>query len=178
MGRSQYAVTSRDRGNGTRSRYGRKPTLRSEDIDQHGKLLSWSDNFTVGHEELDQQHRNFFDYLNWVHARRLRGTHPDDLKSLIFELEGDLMHHFSYEEDSLVRVDFPYLLQHASEHRALIRQFQTVRENVFNLAGWGSRPDVAWPILEFMVRMTVGHILKTDLEYRDYFQAKNRPAAE
>jgi hypothetical protein len=37
---------------------------------------------------------------------------------------------------------------------------------------------VAWPILEFMVQMTVGHILKSDLEYRDYFQEKNRPAAE
>ena len=178
MARSRVTANSWDRGIGARNKKSRHSAIFSKGAEQHGELLSWNENFTVGHDELDQQHRGFFDYLNGVHALRLSGTDPDDVKSLICEIEGDLMHHFSYEEDSLVRVDFPYLLQHASEHRALVRQFQTVRENVFNLSGWGYRPDVAWPILEFMIRMTLGHILKSDLEYRDYFQERSLSAAE
>ena len=178
MGRSETSVSSRTRRTGKTYGNSRKSVFISDEIDGVGKIFPWNENFTVGHEELDDQHRNFFDYLNGVHKLRLNGTHPDDVKTLVAEIEGHLMHHFSYEEDSLVRVDFPYLLQHAAEHRALARQFQTVRENAFNIAGWGHRPDVAWPILEFMFRMTVGHILKSDLEYRDYFLEKNQVAAE
>jgi len=55
-----------------------------------------------------------------------------------------------------------------------MREFETVRENVFNLAGWGRKPDVAWPVIEFMIRLTVGHMLKSDMEYRDHVRAHGR----
>jgi len=138
-----------------------------------GDLLTWNDHFLVDDEELDDQHRDFVRCLNDLHALRLTGKDPDDVKAAIREVELLLMRHFSHEEDYLVRWGYPYVLQHAAEHRTLMREFETVRENVFNLAGWGCKPDAAWPVLEFMVRLTIGHMLKSDMEYRNYFRAKS-----
>ncbi len=171
MAEPQLVLDSQDLGNRRRRGRSRRPTQRQNISRNFGELLTWTDHFSVDNEELDDQHRNLVRCLNDLHALRLEGTDPDDVKAAVREVELLLMRHFSHEEDYLVRCGYPYVLQHAAEHRTLMREFETVRENVFNLAGWGSKPDVAWPVLEFMIRLTVGHMLKCDMEYRDYFRA-------
>lgn len=171
MAEPQLILDSQDLGNRRRRGRSRRPTQRQTVSRNFGELLTWTDHFSVDNQELDDQHRNLVRCLNDVHALRSEGTDPDDVKAVIREVELLLMRHFSHEEDYLVRCGYPYVLQHAAEHRTLMREFETVRENVFNLAGWGSKPDVAWPVLEFMIRLTVGHMLKCDMEYRDYFRA-------
>lgn len=171
MAELQLSADSRELGNRRRGGRMRRTAQPPSLSGLFGELLTWNDHFSVDDEELDNQHRNFVRCLNDLHALRLEGTDPDDVKIAIREVELLLMRHFSHEEDNLVRFGYPYVLQHAAEHRTLMREFETVRENVFNLAGWGCKPDVSWPVLEFMIRLTVGHMLKSDIEYRDYFRA-------
>ena len=171
MAELQLSMDSQELANRRRRGRSRRTTQRPSLSAIFGDLLTWNDHFSVDDEELDDQHRNFVRCLNDLHALRLEGTDPDDVKAAIREVELLLMRHFSHEEDNLVRCGYPYVLQHAAEHRTLMREFETVRENVFNLAGWGCKPDVAWPMLEFMIRLTVGHMLKSDMEYRDYLRA-------
>jgi hemerythrin len=171
MAELQLNMDTRELGSRRRGGRSRRGANRRSLSAIFGALLTWNDHFSVGDAELDDQHQNFVRCLNDLHALRLEGTDPDDVKAAIREVELLLMRHFSHEEDKLVRCGYPYVLQHAAEHRTLMREFETVRANVFNLAGWGSKPDVAWPVLEFMIRLTVGHMLKSDMEYRDYLRA-------
>lgn len=172
MAEVQLSTISQEPGNRRRRGRPRRTSPRQSLTRIFGDLLTWNDQFSVDHNELDDQHRNFVRCLNDLHALRLEGTDPDDVKAAIGEVELLLRRHFSHEEDHMVRCGYPYVLQHAAEHRTLMREFETVRENVFHLAGWGRKPDVAWPVLEFMIRLTVGHMLKSDMEYRDHFRAQ------
>lgn len=172
MAEAQLRMDSQELGNRRRRGRPRRTPPRQSLSRVFGDLLIWNDHFSVDHEELDDQHGNLVRCLNDLHALRLERVDLDDVKAAIREVELLLMRHFSYEEDYLVRRGYPYVLQHAAEHRTLMREFETVRENVFNLAGWGCKPDVAWPVLEFMIRLAVGHLLKSDMEYRDHFRAQ------
>lgn len=174
MAEAQLSMDSQELGTSRRRGRPRRTPQRQSLSRIIGNLLTWNDHFSVDDEEIDDQHRNLVRCLNDLHALRLEGTDPDDVKAAIREVELLLMRHFSHEEDHMVRCGYPYVLQHAAEHRTLMREFETVRENVFNLAGWGCKPDVAWPVLEFMVRLTVGHMLKSDMEYRDHVRAHGR----
>jgi len=129
------------------------------------QLISWSNDFKVDQPQIDTQHESLFKLA--VEASELSRS-PADKDKLItkFEEFGILLdEHFRDEEDVLVEIGYPMLKGHRAEHKALLSEFKFIRQR---LSTWGGEPafqEKAFVVLNFMLGVTVGHILHSDVNY-------------
>ncbi len=131
------------------------------------ELMIWTETLSVDNGHLDSQHKALFDQINAFFAMRGRTVDPAELDRMISLLEVTLTRHFKDEEDYLAQRNYPDLDQHRQEHRRLLDDFRVLRSDLAHRSGWGIKSDFSWPIVQFMLQVTVGHILKSDIEYRD-----------
>mgnify|MGYP001557028167 CR=1 FL=1 len=83
-------------------------------------LLQWEDNFSVGHEGVDNQHKEWIRIINVLHDKLINDRDDDDLNSVTTEallavkLYGEK--HFKYEEGLLAKSGYPELEYHKKLH--------------------------------------------------------------
>lgn len=137
-------------------------------------LVEWGDHLSVKHPAIDAQHQVIFRRVSQVHDLWRRNANLADLRAAIDRLSRVLATHFRDEERLLARTAYPSLAEHAAEHRALLGELAAIRAR---LSGDGKAPpESGWPLLGFLLGVTVGHIVGSDLEYCDYVAAS--PAGE
>ena len=94
--------------------------------------LVWSDQFNLGIDVIDQQHRTIMDYVNQFYDARSRGSSHKDIVKLVKKIVDYTMFHFTFEEDIQEKAGYPFLKPHKKTH-ALIAQhvsdFQSRFEN-------------------------------------------------
>jgi hemerythrin len=133
-------------------------------------LVQWGDHMSVGVPEIDAQHKALFDlgtriYENWRGGDSVKGLRP-----LVDKLSSLLPAHFAYEERRLVEADFADVDHHAAEHRGMLKEFADIHERFHAIddgehARGGSLLAPGWPIMQFVLGFTVGHVATSDMSY-------------
>ena len=128
--------------------------------------IVWSEAMSVGHPELDNDHRVLIDLINQLAA-------ADDCNDrasaefVIDELIQYTMQHFAREEELLERLDYHELTQHMGSHVALTRRVMALRERF--VTGLSNR--LSTDILDFLSTWLANHILKDDMLYAPLVKA-------
>src|SRR5512139_1687724 len=93
-------------------------------------LIEWSDELSVGIQEIDEQHKVLVGLVNDMH-RAIHEHHGSDTARNILEQLGDYTRvHFAVEE-SLMRIfDYPGYEEHKKQHEELIAQFRAYQDKV------------------------------------------------
>jgi hemerythrin-like metal-binding protein len=87
--------------------------------------LEWSDAFVLGHEPMDETHREFVELVGALQ------TAPDEcLADLLAEFEAHARRHFGEEDRWMRETAFPPRDCHIDEHAAVLRSIGQVRELV------------------------------------------------
>jgi hemerythrin len=132
-------------------------------------IVEWSDHLSVDHPGVDAQHKLIFERVGEVHDLWRRNAKLADLRVAVDRLAGVLETHFHYEERMLAETAYPNLAEHAAEHRALLDELAAIRGG---LGGDGKAlPESGWALLDFLLGVTVGHIVSSDIEYCRYVAA-------
>lgn len=125
-------------------------------------FLSWHERYSVGHAELDAQHKKLFELVN----------HFDDVIKMGMSEElglilGDIIHgtvdHFAFEEDLLRQVGFSKLAQHERMHAELLGQVKDMRERMKEGGHVSSKA-----IVRFLADWLTSHIMREDMDYKPY----------
>ncbi|MBN2530601.1 MAG: hemerythrin domain-containing protein [Deltaproteobacteria bacterium] len=117
----------------------------------------WKDDYSVGVEILDRQHKYLFDKVRVVSELKL-----DEAKMFISDLYQYFVQHCAAEEAHMAAIGFPELENHRKLHERLVEQLDTVATNF--------KPD-ARTILKlklFYFEMLTSHILKEDKKYFNF----------
>lgn len=80
------------------------------------KLFQWTDDYLIGVEELDFEHKNLLDRLNELHLDILRGDEPDVIEMCLGEICSRVEAHFALEERHMQRTGFANYEKHKREH--------------------------------------------------------------
>jgi hemerythrin len=129
-------------------------------------LVEWGDHLSVDHPGIDAQHKLIFERVGEVHDLWRRNASLIDLRVAFDRLNSVLETHFRYEERMLAETAYPNLAEHAAEHRALLGELAAIRAR---LGGDGKAPpESGWAILDFLLGVTVGHIVSSDIDYCRY----------
>ena len=90
--------------------------------------MEWSESFSVGHAEIDEQHKNWIKIYNRL-TRVMDEGNPDAQKKITVEVLQSMLdyakYHFKFEEDFMRSIGYPARASHARLHRecdALIYQ--------------------------------------------------------
>ena len=130
--------------------------------------VQWDDSMSVGVEVLDQDHRHLIALLNAY----LEAVENDEglmvTDSILNGLVDYTMYHFAREERIMEACGYPRLDEHKIVHKKMAQQVLDQRDS-FLLFG-GSDASVQ-TLVDFLMNWLKDHILKVDMDYRQYTAA-------
>ena len=92
------------------------------------RLLDWKEDFRIGVDAADADHRELVDTINRLHDEFDDPGHPRDAASLIADVLGAVAAHFSDEEVLMRTRGYPGLDQHKQDHDRLLDELRDMME--------------------------------------------------
>jgi hemerythrin len=122
--------------------------------------LQWSEEFAVGVESIDREHRALFDLFNDLHRGILRGETQSLTAEKLVRLVQYTREHFADEERLMAESGYPKLEEHRASHRSLTVQVEAMMADLER-----SQAVMNLPALKFLNEWVTQHILKEDRAY-------------
>lgn len=133
---------------------------------QQGKirpLIEWTDDFSVGVHEIDEQHKRLVSMLNRLNEAMKLGRGKQVVDQILFNLGDYVQRHFATEEAYMEAVNYPELERHKDIHRRLTAKVKDYMERYEK-----GEPGLALELLDFLTGWLKNHILQTDKAYSSY----------
>lgn len=135
------------------------------------QLMSWKPDYSVGVEELDNQHLTMIAIINRLydelHDALKNGSGVKELETTVKEMIDYAEFHFSSEEGILLAHAYPEFDAHKSTHDAY-----RVRVREFQLRHQKGKTSMSIEVLDFLQRWWTKHILNEDKKYSTYLRLK------
>lgn len=127
--------------------------------------MVWKDEYSVGNELLDAQHRGLIDLVN-----RLDGDEP--LGRVLEELAGYAEMHFRDEEDLVEAAGYPGLTQQKNQHKA----FQAWLDRTLNSCRSGGEASVARrDLYAYLSIWIANHLMVYDAAFTPWLEKQGLP---
>lgn len=81
---------------------------------------AWSDDLIIGNDQIDQDHRQFFEIIWLLRSAIDQGERCEIIESLLSDLVDSMVTHFGREERLMDRFDPHIKHKHTEEHSAFI----------------------------------------------------------
>lgn len=122
-------------------------------------IIEWSNDFALGIDEIDGQHRALVGMINALDASTHGDSGPDVMRGLLAGLNDYVRDHFAFEERLMAgggcTVDF--VTRHCGEHayfRSVLRDLTLDYES--------GRRSITIPLIEYLVHWLLHHIVVVD----------------
>ena len=131
------------------------------------KYIEWSEELSVGIQEIDEQHQILVNLINTLYEAIIRRTEKQDVGTILAELSQYTVIHFAVEE-SLMRIfDYPNYEEHKKNHQKLTNQVFEL-QNKFKY----TQESISVEVLHFLRHWLTDHIMGEDKKYAPYLVEK------
>ncbi|MGD1042644.1 MAG: bacteriohemerythrin [Sedimentisphaerales bacterium] len=137
--------------------------------------IRWKDEYSVGVEKIDRQHRHLFEIINRLIDRSGSSGDSKLVSETLTEMLNYAKEHFTTEEELMQEYGYPEIESHKEQH---IYFFKTTAElsisalNNQSINAPNNQSVVLREIVEFLKLWLTLHILKCDMKYKEFFKAK------
>lgn len=125
--------------------------------------LKWEEKFSVGVDEIDEQHKQLFNLINEVRDSIKKGQTKDFVIDCIQKLDKYASFHFDLEEKYMIENRYPNIEEHRLEHKNFITGIKNIKENLDP-----GKLITTYNLLDFLINWITFHILESDKEYAYY----------
>ncbi len=126
-------------------------------------LLKWSNFFSVGVDDIDEQHKKIVQMLNDMYDGISDCQGNEATNRVLPELLEYTRQHFSFEEEYMKELSFPGYSEHIQKHSELTDQVQQLCDDLKN------NIDVnQLELAVFLVDWLKEHIMDEDMQYARY----------
>jgi hemerythrin-like metal-binding protein len=130
--------------------------------------FQWTENFSVGVRELDQQHQQLFKLVNrLISAAGTISTHSETISDILMEMTRYAQTHFKTEERLMKVYGYPGLGEQKIQHH----DFRKKTTNLAKATTFGVE-QIPEALLEYLADWLTHHILEDDMAYRSFFKDK------
>jgi len=131
------------------------------------KKYDWKDEYNVGVESLDIQHRKFLENLNKMADIINKGKCKERISELFFSLGHFAENYFTQEEMLFKEYQYPNFSKHKEAHNAFIEEVIKLKEEFSN-----NSTTVCKNIYLFLENWFNNHILQYDKEAVTFLKEK------
>jgi len=131
------------------------------------KLMTWSNDLSVGVRLIDEQHKVLLGLINELHAAMRAHKSDDVLVGVVERLKQYTVKHFGQEEEYFDRYGYPETAQHKEYHRKLVQQVLD-----FEAGLKSGKAKVTMEIMRFLKDWLINHIMGTDKKYTTFLNSK------
>jgi hemerythrin len=129
------------------------------------KMLEWSDSYSVGIAEIDEQHKALFAMIGRLHEAILNKEGSTVCRSILDELVEYTRVHFALEQ-TLMRVGkYPDYDKHCQLHHGLVDEVESLQKKIAS-----GQAAISFELLHFLRNWLTTHILNEDMKYGKFFQ--------
>lgn len=128
------------------------------------KLIEWTNELSVGIQEIDEQHKILVNLLNQLHEAIVCHHGNDTAVQIMNQLCEYTKTHFTVEESLMRILGYTDYDNHKEHHELLIKQVQRLRKK---LETHGS--SISFELLHFLKLWLTKHIMEEDMEYVPHF---------
>jgi hemerythrin len=145
------------------------------------QLIQWGDHLSVGHPEIDAQHKEIYEFGAEIYESWRHGVRVGELRLAADKLLKLLRAHFVYEERLLAGIGYADLKQHVAEHRSMLKELQDMREHFETLGDDDDSPGGSvlspnWSVMRFILGFSLGHVMTSDMSYSQPLMASRKAA--
>ena len=122
-------------------------------------LITWSQEYELGHETIDFQHRELVRLLNNLYDAKEQGTMELLVEITLDELVKYTQNHFAQEESYMAEFNYGDQDAHKAAHTAFVGKVSAFKQSYDK-----GEATVGDEVINFLKDWLVNHILKTDNE--------------
>ena len=128
-------------------------------------MFIWKESFCVHIEEIDEQHRQFFEYVNQLHSTIQTGEEMKVLNDIFQALSDYVQSHFKTEEEMLRILSYPGLEYQQKQHAYFESEIKALQAKSVE------QSQIAMSTLEFLRDWFLNHIIDEDKKYGHYLDS-------
>ena len=123
-------------------------------------IVTWSQEFSVNIQEIDDQHKVIVDLINEVNDAVAGNGGPETVKQVIEQLVDYTTVHFTIEEALMRMFHYPGYEQHKQIHTKLLGRVLAFQKQYAK-----GNTQISSELLYFLRDWLLNHIVKVDREY-------------
>lgn len=127
-------------------------------------LIEWSKEFSVGIEEIDEQHKLLVELLNATHAAIQQRRSSEMTKEILGKLIDYAKLHFAVEESLMRLLNYADYEEHKEQHRILMENIGDLSKKLES-----GKMAVGFELQHFLRNWLIKHILENDKRYTKHF---------
>lgn len=132
--------------------------------------IVWSDDFLIGIEELDYEHRCLIEDINKLHRELREGVDAEGITATLGSIYSRMQAHFALEERVMASHNYAHFSEHKAEHERLLDEYAERMTKFHSDPAAGDRQA-----LERVLRSwIVDHILTTDKKMSEMIASATR----
>lgn len=85
--------------------------------------IIWTDDFLIGIEELDYEHRLLIKDINFLHQEMLEQDSKEKIERTLGDILARMQSHFALEEHFMLENKYPHYIEHKAEHNELLDEY-------------------------------------------------------
>ena len=132
--------------------------------------IVWTDDFSLGIEHLDAQHRQLIDLINRTSEKLESGGEELEALPLLRELQQYARSHFEAEEAYMTELEFPEEPEHIKQHQYFISRIMEMDARLFN-----QEDGILLELGEFLNFWLIDHIVMNDFKYASFAGTRTKP---
>ncbi len=126
------------------------------------KLLKWKDSYSVGENNIDNQHKGLFDISNKIYNLVEEGVDDSEIfRELFISLNDYTVEHFIYEEMYMQSKGYPQLEEHIEQHLEFSKKLKKIALGI-------NKDSHIKDIGEFVTTWLLQHVLDEDMKYKNF----------
>lgn len=133
-------------------------------------LIEWQDNFAIGIESVDYEHRQLIDLINALHGSLSAEVGKEDVLHFLGEVDARISAHFALEEREMRDLRYDRLAEHKADHERLLDQIRDIAD-AFESGAYADYGDV----LEAHLKAWFTEHFRTQDARLHHFLEKSRP---
>lgn len=127
-------------------------------------FVEWSDDLSVGIEEIDAQHKVLVDLVNQMHDAIHRRRGSEVVRDVLEKLADYTRIHFAVEESLMRILGYPDYDGHKELHEQLIAHMVELQHKVDT-----GKTAIGFELMHFLKVWLTKHIMESDREYGQFF---------
>jgi len=129
-----------------------------------GRFVEWSEELSVGVEEIDEQHKVLVGLVNEMHDAIHQRHGSEVVQEILAKLADYTRIHFAVEESLMRILNYPGYEDHKEQHEELLQHVVELQEKVRT-----GKTSIGFELMHFLKVWLTKHIMESDREYSEHF---------
>jgi hemerythrin-like metal-binding protein/PAS domain S-box-containing protein len=131
-----------------------------EDTNIPDVLMEWTDNYSVGYDDINNQHKELLNLINKLYSAFKQGKAQKELKQILKDLITYTGYHFKTEERYFTEFNYVDANNHIAEHKKLVEKIVDFQKQLE-----AGNVALSYDVMNFLKDWLEKHILETDMKY-------------